>query len=307
MMPDPGSFDAIDAIANAVAARLSGRMPGVPGLPGLPGGPAGEPDLELPPSFDRPQLNRPGLLPTRHLAITGIELTQSIQHFNAGGRGYGHDNSVPLIALKTLVARVYPYVSTGMPWPDALIGARVTGELVMSVGNRVVYRTGPTRSGGTRVGRIQDLDRTLWDAEFDAILPADRYSLVAAHWNPPLNFIVPAWYCRAGRAAVSVRIWRIEADGSASTRDTATAAERASFVDLIAPRVCLVRVNCRSERGPAASSAMNSSKRVVVDGSRRVESCRCSATTFPSRQLRIVSGDAEETPRPWRSFSDVSR
>jgi hypothetical protein len=78
----------------------------------------------------------------RKLQIAGMELTQSIQHHGAGGSSFAPDNSVPLVALKKLVARVYPYVRAGLAWPDPLTGQRVTGELVLSIGHQVVYRTG---------------------------------------------------------------------------------------------------------------------------------------------------------------------
>jgi hypothetical protein len=39
--------------------------------------------------------------------IQGLELTQSIQHY---GTGHGVENSVPLVALKPMVVRAYPYV-----------------------------------------------------------------------------------------------------------------------------------------------------------------------------------------------------
>ena len=111
-------------------------------LPGSPGGLV----------IDREQL--PGeLFGHTRLGIAGIELTQSVQHHGAAGPSYGTDNSVPPVALKPLLARVYPYVRAAMLGADALSGARVTGELVLSVGNHVVYRTGPTRADGARSGR----------------------------------------------------------------------------------------------------------------------------------------------------------
>ena len=79
--------------------------------------------------------------------MAGLELTQSIQYNGAVGVSYGDDNSIPLVALKPLVVRAYAYVQPGIAEPDTLTGARVTGELVLSVGDRVVYRTGPTRAG----------------------------------------------------------------------------------------------------------------------------------------------------------------
>ena len=52
------------------------------------------------------------------LSIEGVELTQATQYFAFNGQGSGHapDNSVPLIALRTLVARVY----TDSKWVQSL-------------------------------------------------------------------------------------------------------------------------------------------------------------------------------------------
>jgi hypothetical protein len=70
----------------------------------------------------------PGLR-RRKLQIAGIELMQSIHHHGAVGENFGPDNSVPLVAAKTFVARVYPFVRPRLAWPDAHTGVRVTGEL----------------------------------------------------------------------------------------------------------------------------------------------------------------------------------
>ena len=55
------------------------------------------------------------------LRVAGVELTQSVQHEDAAGGGYGHENEVPLVALKTLVARAYPVVQPGL-FDDRLTG-----------------------------------------------------------------------------------------------------------------------------------------------------------------------------------------
>jgi hypothetical protein len=193
-------------------------------------------------------MERPELLPRRRLVIGGVELTQSIQHHGAAGTSFGDDNSIPLVALKDLVARVYPQVRPGVANPDALSGQRVTGELVLSVGDRVVYRTGPTRPAGARVGPRKDLTRTLWDEELT--FPVDRpgqVSLELHKLNSPLNFQVPGWYCRRGRIFVSLRVWRAE-HGPSST-DSAFWSDYVEFLDVPAPRVCLVRVNWTDSAG----------------------------------------------------------
>ncbi len=234
-LPDGAEFE---ALAEAVARRLAGRLPGIP-MPNDEGPAFPGPAL----AWDPPSLLPDELIRRRRLGIAGVELTQSIQHHGAAGPSYGADNSVPLVALKSLVARVYPYVRPGLASPDALTGARVTGELVLSVGNNVVYRTGPTRALGVRVGPQSDLSRTLWDEELTAALPGPGGIAVRlTHLNCALNFRIPAYYCRRGRMHVAVRIWRLGADGAA-TADAATHSEYVEFLNVGAPRIALVRVN----------------------------------------------------------------
>jgi hypothetical protein len=232
----------LDALADALVQRLLPNLPvNVPGVP-MPGVPL-EPDPE------RAYLPKPvpsggavDIFLRERIGIAGIELTQSIQHHGAAGTSYGEDNAVPLVALKTLVARVYPYVRPGLLAGDAGSG-RVSGELVLSIGNRVVYRTGPTRADGARIGPSNRLGRTLWDEEATTFgSSSGPYGIVQRfELNPSLNFVVPAWYCRRGRAHIAVRIWRV-ADGVA-TADQAAKSEYVTFLDVAAPRLCLVRVN----------------------------------------------------------------
>ena len=106
----------LDAIVAAVARRLAGRFPN----------PA-QPDPERPPLlWDPPRQLPDELWPRLRLALAGLELTQSIQYNGAVGSSYGDDNSIPLVALKPLVVRAYPYVQQGIGAPDTLTGARVT-------------------------------------------------------------------------------------------------------------------------------------------------------------------------------------
>jgi hypothetical protein len=74
----------------------------------------------------------PSLRPPTRLANQGLELTQSVQHY---GRGYGAENSVPLVALKPMVPRAYTYVQPGLLAVDGLSGQRITGELVLTQGS----------------------------------------------------------------------------------------------------------------------------------------------------------------------------
>ena len=238
-MPEPIDPLSIDAIADAVAARLGAR-----GLPQLP---------------DREELPDLGIHRS-HLGVAGIELTQVVQHHGAAGRSYGADNSLPLIALKDLIVRAYPYFSVGTFQTAPPAHQRVTGELVLSRGNRIVYRTEPTRSDGAPLGERRDLDRGLWDGEeIDLLLPggsggpgdvaATLRHVVA---NPPLNFRVPAWYCRAGRVTVTVRLWIVPPAGSIRSAAT-VASETAEFHNVEAPKVALVRVNWTDSTGTVTS------------------------------------------------------
>ena len=206
--------------------------------------PTGEPDLERPPLAWEPLNDGPiHTLPRRALRIAGMELTQSIQHHGAAGESFGPDNSVPLVALKTMIVRVYPFVRPGLAWPDVLTGARITGELVLSIGNNVIFRTGPTRLQGARVGPQSDLARDLWDQELTySGSGSGVLSASLQHLNPSLNFYVPGWYCRRGRVHVAVRIWRMGPDGAASP-DSATAVQYVEFLNVRPPKIALVRVN----------------------------------------------------------------
>jgi hypothetical protein len=72
---------------------------------------------------------------------------------------------VPLVAYKTMVVRAYPFVRRGLLVPDTLTGQRVTGELTLSIDNRDIYKTGPTRVDGARLGSTSHLDCGSWDRE----------------------------------------------------------------------------------------------------------------------------------------------
>ena len=233
-MEGPARDIQFDAIVDAVVARL-----GAGGLPEIP---------------DREQLPDLGIHPWR-FGIAGIELTQAVQHHNAAGSSYGADNSVPLVALKDLVARAYPYISDGT-LQEAPASLRVTGELVLSRGNNVVYRTGPTRADGAPLGHRRELDRGLWDGEeIDLLVPTGpgvAVSLRHVVANPPLNFRVPGWYCRPGRMTVTVRLWTVPPAGT--PRSVATvASEIAEFRDVPAPKVALVRVYWTDASGARTS------------------------------------------------------
>jgi hypothetical protein len=231
MANDIGNLDGlVDAIAERVLGKLIGRpKPGPTGEPQplLPDWPLGRKNVE-------PELFHP------RLHVQGLELTQSTQYF---GTGYGAENSVPIVALKPLVVRAYPYVSAGLLEGDALSGKTVSGELVLLRAGKEVYRTGPTRAAGARVGPVTRIDRDLWDEETTFYTSSGKLGieLVSIQWNPTLNFLVPAWYVRAGQATAVVNLWLTSGEGG-----TATAAESVQVIPVNVPKLALVRVNWKN-------------------------------------------------------------
>ncbi|WP_207540954.1 hypothetical protein [Sabulicella rubraurantiaca] len=240
-MPDFDQGD-LDALAAALLRRLgllSGPLP--------PAGPTGVPEPRLPEllPFDRPM---PELYRPARLAIQGLEVTQATQYF---GSSFGADNSIPMVALKPMVVRAYPYAIPGLLTGDTLSGQQVTGELVLSRWGKEVYRTGPTRSGGARLGRRTELDRTLWDREDDLWVGSrDGLSMTHLRGNPPLNFLVPAWYLRAEQTVATVRLWVASAPGV-----TADASLRLDVLNVAAPKVALVRIKWDNGMGTVVTPA----------------------------------------------------
>jgi hypothetical protein len=230
-MPNPESPD-LDALADAIAQRLGARFPGglrpigipTPGVPGS-GGPYGEIDPERPPfPPDAYTSGTVGNLPRTSLAIAGMELTQSIQYSGAAGVTYGNDNAIPLVALKTLVARVYPVVHTGF-FSDTLTGSRVTGELMVSYGDRVAYRTGPTRAPAPGSGR------------------SDRSIALCGTRNSPASSPVPRW----ARSRCTISIPRSTSSCPPITAAAAAPPSRcASSARKTAPRRAITRPLPRS-------------------------------------------------------------
>ncbi len=227
----------LDALVDALTERLSAR---------LQIGPAGERDPRLPTTWDPPQRYDGPVFDrfTRaRIGIAGMEFTQSTQHNGSAGPSYGRDNAVSLVAFKTMIARVYPVVQRAFLGNDALSGQRVTGELTLSVGDQVVFRTGPTRIDGVRLGSAAEIDRGSWDSEFTIAGGGGPSAFVQSTItvNCPLNFIVPAYYCRVGRIHAAVRLWPV-ADGPMSSV-SARRTEYLQFLDVPAPKIALVRVN----------------------------------------------------------------
>jgi hypothetical protein len=232
----------LDGIIDAIADRVLERLKVRPNQ-----GPLGEPSPQLP---DLPLglEDAPPRVVHPKLHIQGLELTQSTQYY---GTGYGPDNSVPIVALKPLVVRAYPYVTPGLFEGDTLSGKTVTGELVLFRWGKEVFRTGPTRPDGARVGPQTSLDRTLWDKETTLHFASGKLGieLLTIVWNPTLNFSVPAWYVRAGRTTAVVRLWLTGGEGG-----IATASESVQVISLNVPKLALVRVNWKNPSTNAVTS-----------------------------------------------------
>jgi len=228
----------VDAIADRVLTKLNDRPNQSP---------TGEPILQLPDLPWGPK-DVPPLLPHPKLHVQGLELTQSTQHY---GTGYGPDNSVPIVALKSLVVRAYPFVTAGLLEGDTLSGKTVTGELVLFHWGKEVFRTGPTRAAGARVGPVTRLDRDLWDVESTLHFTSGKLAveLVTVAWNPTLNFVVPAWYVRSGQTTAVVRLWLTSGEGG-----IATASESFQVMTVNPPKLALVRVNWKNTANNVVTS-----------------------------------------------------
>ncbi len=235
-------FGNLEGFVDAIADRVLGRLTGRPNR-----GPTGEPSPHLP---DLPggQEEIPSLVVRPRLRVQGLELTQSTQYY---GTGYGAVNSVPIVALKPLVVRAYPYVTPGLFEGDTLSGKTVTGELVLFRWGKEVFRTGPTRSAGARVGPAKRLDRALWDNESTFHVTSGKLAteLVTVAFNPTLNFMVPAWYVRAGQTTAVVRVWLTSGEGG-----TQTSSESFQVIPVNAPKLALVRVNWKNTATNAVTS-----------------------------------------------------
>lgn len=99
------NFENLEGFVDAIADRVLTKINDRPNQ-----SPTGEPMLQLPDLPWGPK-DVPPLLPHPKLHVQGLELTQSTQHY---GTGYGPDNSVPIVALKSLVVRAYPFVTAGL-------------------------------------------------------------------------------------------------------------------------------------------------------------------------------------------------
>ena len=76
-------------------------------------------------------------------------------------------------------------------------------------------------------------------------------SAQASFSNCTLNFLIPAYFCKPGRIYASVILWPVE-DGPSSSH-TARTAQYLQFLNVEAPKVCLVRVNWVDSKGNVTS------------------------------------------------------
>ena len=193
----------------------------VPGLP--PRDPIYRPDFEgLVAAINSLGVGRrPGI------RIGGVEMTQSTQYFNYDGlgTGAGTDNSIPLVANKTLVIRVYVEIR-----PDAgYVPARVMARVRFAGQNFAPTGGGPRQP---REGRL----------------------LRRASLGDTFNFRIPAALCR-GTRTFEVTAYDANADtnvgagvgigndGSVVPFSSTTETFVASFQNVPSMRVCGVMVN----------------------------------------------------------------
>ena len=118
-----------------------------------------------------------------------------------------------------------------------------------------VFRTGPTRAAGARVGPETRIDRDLWDQESTLHVPSGKLGveLVAIKWNPTVNFKVPAWYVRSGQTTAVVRLWLTSGEGG-----VATGSESFQVIPVNVPKLALVRVNWKNTATNAITSPSDS-------------------------------------------------
>jgi hypothetical protein len=160
------------------------------------------------------------------MRIADAELTQSTQFFNFDNQssGAGGDNSVPLVAKKDLIIRVYVDKRPGLA---GYVPSRITGR-VRFAGQEFYPLNGP----------IQVLDRHL---------------IRRSNINHTLNFRIPAALCYGNRT-FQVRVYDnaynsgiggigIYADGTLMKFSSATETFYATFRDVPPLRVCGVMVN----------------------------------------------------------------
>ena len=131
------------------------------------------------------QLNQELVLCRSDLTVTGVEVTQAIQYFSINGQGsdYAPDNSVPLVALRPTILRVYTdckRVSDPNPMEPQLFPIFVDGRVT-------VHRLEPN---GTfrRLSTLSSINGPIGARASASIDRGDA--------NHTLNFRVPAIECQ---------------------------------------------------------------------------------------------------------------
>ena len=113
----------------------------------------------------------------------------------------------------------------------------------------VTFTTTSTKPGGTRIGTRDELNEVAWDDEL--VLPgAFPGELVVM--NCPVNFRIPAYYCRAGQYRVVVVLRPVGA-ASAISGGHYTWRGDASFHDVRAPRMLAIPVDWTDATGTVRS------------------------------------------------------
>lgn len=102
---------------------------------------------------------------TPDLEITGVEVTQAIQRF---GSALGPDNSLPLVAQKTTLVRVYLDSGIDVSEGGGTVSG-VTGTLTLSGG---AFTTGPTATITAKP--VAQVDRTKLTDTLNFVIPPDR-------------------------------------------------------------------------------------------------------------------------------------
>lgn len=107
------ALEQLKGLIDTVAVKLAGCL-GTESNPPPPSGGSQPPGDPQPPTGRQPPTSpqppaQPPSTPNPALRIAGLEYTQAVQYFrfNNQGSGYAPDNSVPLVANKPLILRVY--------------------------------------------------------------------------------------------------------------------------------------------------------------------------------------------------------
>ena len=126
------------------------------------------------------------------ITISGIEKTQCIQYFlfNGQGSGYASNNSIPLIANRPLILRVYVNYNIGAEPVPHYIEANVVVDRRRRNGSWKRIGTGRSINGPIRARRSEDIDRgdpnhTL-NLRFDAAICSGycRYTIEVFETDP---------------------------------------------------------------------------------------------------------------------------